>query len=195
MTHFLIVVDVQKDFTIGTMAVPYAKEIIPVVNQKILEAQVKGDSVIYTMDMHRVNHPSFLAYGGQWPPHCIEGTEGQTFDADLIVIDKAIILVKGYLEEAYQATLWPYIRPQDSVEVVGLATDYCVFATAQYLLDFCHPKIVEVNLNACRGIWHDYSPSKFVRRAGDSGIYITGLLSPKEVSDYNERRDARPLPF
>ena len=68
----LFAVDLQKDFIDGTLTVPGAASVLPVIDS------VKGrfDLVYFTLDWHPVNHCSFREQGGPWPVHCVHHTAG-----------------------------------------------------------------------------------------------------------------------
>ena len=152
-THCLIVVDVQNDFCPGGgLAVPGGDEIVPHVNRLIGEF----DHVVLTQDWHPAGHSSFaslypdkapfdtieLSYGTQvlWPDHCIQGSNGARFHADLRTDKAELIVRKGFRHgiDSYSAFyendhetptgLAGYLRERGitSVTLVGLAFDYCV---------------------------------------------------------------------
>lgn len=182
MAKFLVVVDVQKDFTIGSLAVPDAKAVIPAINTLIEDYLRAGEEVIYTMDYHHHQHVSFKDQGGPWPPHCVEGTDGQSFDSDLLIGGNCI-LTKAYHHEELSARFWPYIRPYDTVEVVGLATDYCVYESIKYISQYCTPKLIILNLNCCRGIWNKISPNKFIKIIPEYAR-VEGKISVGEIERF-----------
>lgn len=135
----LIIVDMQNDFMPeGALPVPNALSIIHVINEYIkLFTNIKAP-VIATRDWHPPNHISFKARGGPWPPHCIQGTKGAEFHPDLMLSPNIIIVSKGYEEdkEAYsgfEGTNLDKILKSKNIRrlfVCGVATDYCVKATA-----------------------------------------------------------------
>jgi nicotinamidase/pyrazinamidase len=134
----MIVVDVQNDFLPGgPLAVPGGDEIIPVLNRVIERFHRRGLPIVATRDWHPPNHCSFMAQGGPWPPHCVQGTPGAQFPGDLELPAETCIVSKGTTaeEEAYsgfEGTLLhrrlQALRVRRLV-VGGLATDYCVRAT------------------------------------------------------------------
>ena len=135
-TDALIVVDVQRDFCPGgALAVPRGDEVVPVVNRLLA---LTDWLAVATRDWHPVDHCSFTAYGGTWPPHCVAGTEGASFHPDLDetrirrVVSKATTrdaeAYSGFQGTDLAAAL--AARGVRRVFVCGLATDYCVKATA-----------------------------------------------------------------
>lgn len=149
----LLIIDVQKDFCPGgNLAVPDGDQIVPVINKLI----GKFDHVLQTQDWHTPGHHSFasahkgkapfdtirLNYGEQtlWPDHCVQGTDGALFHADLETNKSEIIIRKGFRKEidSYSAFfendhqtstgLTGYLRERgiQQLYIVGLATDFCV---------------------------------------------------------------------
>lgn len=135
----LLLVDVQNDFLPGgALAVPEGDAVVPVLNRWIEVAERAGVPVIATRDWHPPDHVSFEAQGGPWPPHCVAGTEGAAFHPDLHLPDDAVVVSKATEPgaEAYSGfdgtDLAEMLRELGvrRVRVGGLATDYCVRATA-----------------------------------------------------------------
>lgn len=140
----LLVVDVQNDFCPGgALGVPAGDRIIPAVNRHIAQAAARGMPVYATRDWHPVVTTHFKEYGGQWPPHCVQNTEGAKFRPDLELPADAIVVSKGDdpARQGYSAfdghteagkPLLRDLRDRDvsRIYVAGLATDYCVKETA-----------------------------------------------------------------
>lgn len=146
----LIVVDMQRDFVGGTLAVPHAADVIlPIIN-RVTDHNYASDHrlVIVTRDWHPENHVSFREnpkfVNGSWPLHCVQGTPGAKIIDDIAnSVFPHEIVSKGMDEhvEAYSGfdgfiadgrSLVEYLRSMnvDGIEIVGLALDYCVAATA-----------------------------------------------------------------
>ena len=132
-----MIVDFQNDFTPGgALAVPRGDEIAEKLNE--LAADERFDLVVATRDWHPPEHSSFAAQGGPWPEHCVANTQGaqlhEGLDAALVdvVVDKGTDpATEGY--SGFDGTdLATLLRDRgiDRVTVAGLATDYCVRATA-----------------------------------------------------------------
>jgi nicotinamidase/pyrazinamidase len=140
----LILVDVQQDFLPGgALGVAHAEAIIPVLNRCIGEFHERGLPIFATRDWHPANHCSFRARGGPWPPHCIAGTSGAEFAEDLHLPREAHIVSKATSakRDAYSGFEGTDLAAQlrmlgcQRVLIGGLATDYCVRATALDALD------------------------------------------------------------
>lgn len=145
----LIVVDLQNDFADprGALYVRGGEEVVPFANAEIAKARAAGALVVYTQDWHPPSTPHFAKDGGTWPVHCVRGSWGAELHPALD-IGGALTLRKvvrtgtgdedGYT--AFEATADPAapsrlegLLHEQGIErlvVVGLATDYCVRATA-----------------------------------------------------------------
>jgi len=145
----LIVVDVQNDFAdpAGGLPVAGGDAIIPIVNGEIAMATSSGAMVVATQDWHPAVTPHFAKDGGLWPVHCVADTWGAALHPDLRLPDDAPRVRKGVNgEDGYSgfttrdpitgATLPTQLEGllRDAavkrVVIIGLATDYCVKATA-----------------------------------------------------------------
>ena len=143
----LLVIDVQNDFAdpAGSLSVARAEHILPRVNAQIAAAHAAGALVAYTQDWHPASTPHFAKDGGIWPVHCVAGTWGAELHPDLTV-DGPIIRKGSNGEDGYSGfsmrdpqtgeerptELEGLLRERvvTRVAVCGLATDYCVNATA-----------------------------------------------------------------
>src|SRR5512132_3470985 len=137
MAEALVIVDFQNDFTPGgALAVPNGDEIAERLNA--LAADDRFDLVVATRDWHPPEHSSFAAQGGPWPAHCVAGSPGAELHAGLDAARVDVIVDKGTdpATEGYSGfdgtRLAELLRDRgiDRVTVTGLATDYCVRATA-----------------------------------------------------------------
>ena len=139
MSRALLIVDVQNDFCPGgSLAVSDGDRILPAVNRLIREFTAAGLPVFATRDWHPEDHCSFRARGGCWPPHCVAGTRGAAFHPELQLTPDVHVVDKGERQEqeaysGFEGTdLASRLRELgvDEIVVCGLATDYCVKATA-----------------------------------------------------------------
>ena len=159
----LIIVDMQKDFMPdGVLPVPDGDKIVPVLNEYIKFFNSKGNPVYFTRDWHPENHISFKGFGGIWPPHCIQETEGANFvDNLLIPQDNKFIISKGTSKDfdaysGFQGTILDSLLKERGIKRVfigGVATDYCVKNTVLGALNLGYQTFVlndgikGVNLN------------------------------------------------
>lgn len=157
MREALLLIDIQNDFIPGgALEVPGGDEILERVIE-LLESD-RFDLVIATRDWHPPDHQSFQEQGGPWPPHCVQGTEGAELHPSIPREKIDHIVNAGHRPElegysGFEETeLERILRANeiDKVTVVGLATDYCVRATA---LDALRKGFeVEVDTEGIRGI-------------------------------------------
>ena len=158
MKKALLVIDVQNDFCpAGALEVAGGNEIIPYINEEM----VKYDCVVLTQDWHPKGHSSFatshegknplelikMPYGDQvlWPDHCVQGSKGAEFHPDLNIEQANAIIRKGSnpFIDSYSAFfendrktptgLDGYFKSLEitNINLVGLATDFCVNYSAQ----------------------------------------------------------------
>ena len=145
----LIVVDVQNDFVDpeGGLTVKDAPSVVPSINAMIEDARDDDRLIVYTQDWHPGVTPHFAKDGGIWPVHCVADSWGAQFYPELEVVSDAWVVKKGTggedgysgfsmrdpETEAESDTAMESILKQhgiDEVEIVGIATDYCVKETA-----------------------------------------------------------------
>ncbi|MGD8485749.1 MAG: isochorismatase family protein [Chloroflexota bacterium] len=143
----LIVVDVQNDFADpdGSLPVAGGAEVISVINAEIEAALAAGAKVFYTQDWHPPSTPHFEKDGGIWPVHCVAGTWGAQLHPDLRVegpiVRKGVNGEDGYSGFTMRDPETGETQPTEldkllaaagvrKLIIVGLATDYCVLATA-----------------------------------------------------------------
>ncbi len=140
----LLIVDMQNDFMPwGSLPVPDADKIIPVLNSYIEIFSKKGLPVFASRDWHPPNHCSFKENGGKWPSHCVQHTEGAEFAKGLSLPKETVIISKATTpeKEAYSAlqdTELADLLRQNHINrcfVGGVATEYCVLSTVLDLLD------------------------------------------------------------
>lgn len=139
----LLVVDVQPDFCPGgALAVPGGDAVIPVLNAWIAAAREREVPVYASRDWHPLQHVSFEAQGGPWPPHCVQDTPGAAYHPELALPEDAVKIAKGTRLDrdqysAFDETgLAEHLRRAgvERLWVGGLAQDVCVRAS---VLDAC----------------------------------------------------------
>ena len=173
----LILVDIQNDFCPGgALAVPRGDEVVAVANA----LQARFELVVATQDWHPADHGSFAAnHPGRkpydvgmlaglsqvfWPVHCVQGTPGAEFHAQLDLqrfarvfrkgTDPAIDSYSGFFDNNKRKStgLCEWLREQGvgALAICGLATDYCVKATALDAVELgFETTLIE---DACRGV-------------------------------------------
>jgi nicotinamidase/pyrazinamidase len=135
MADALLIIDFQNDFTPGgALAVDGGDQIAEPV-RKLAE---RLDVVVATRDWHPQDHASFETEGGPWPVHCVQGTPGAEFHPAMadIELDTVVDVGREREDEGYSgfenSELERILRERgvEKVYVCGLATDYCVRASA-----------------------------------------------------------------
>jgi nicotinamidase/pyrazinamidase len=143
----LLLIDVQNDFADpgGALAVTGGDAIIPLLNSQVAAAHASGALVAYTQDWHPASTPHFARDGGIWPVHCVMATWGAELHPNLLVdgptIRKGTAGEDGYSGFSMRdpdtgrespTELDGLLRAAriERVVIAGLATDYCVRATA-----------------------------------------------------------------
>jgi len=158
MKTALLIIDVQNDFCpAGALEVVGGNEIVPYINEEM----AKYDCVVLTQDWHPKGHSSFatshegknpldlikMPYGDQvlWPDHCVQGSKGAEFHPHLNIEQANAIIRKGSNPriDSYSAFfendrktptgLDGYLKSLEieKINLVGLATDFCVNYSAQ----------------------------------------------------------------
>lgn len=139
----LIVVDVQNDFCPGgTLAVAHGDEVVEPLNELIDDFLERGDPVYKSRDWHPPTTKHFEKYGGIWPVHCVQNTEGAEFHPALRDDPRIHVVSKGLGDtdcySAFDETNLAAQLHKEGVEEVlvgGLATDYCVKSTVIAAID------------------------------------------------------------
>ncbi|HVU16922.1 MAG TPA: bifunctional nicotinamidase/pyrazinamidase [Candidatus Didemnitutus sp.] len=211
----LILIDLQNDFLPGgSLAVPHGDEVIPVANRLMTEFPL----VVATQDWHPADHGSFAANQpgrnpGEvitlaglrqvlWPVHCVENTPGAAFASSLNTrgidhvirkgMDPAVDSYSGFFDNGRrQATgLGEYLSGKGvtHVTLLGLATDYCVKATAldARFLGF----YVTLVTDGCRGV--ELAPGDCARAFEEmQAAGVTLATSAEILADPRRTKHAR----
>lgn len=144
LTDALLVMDMQNDFLLptGSLSIHEGEHIVEAINRVAVERTFAIQ--ILTQDWHPPTHRSFAPFGGPWPVHCVQGTEGAAFHAQLDTRPYELVLRKGTREayDSYSAFedmghrttgLADLLRSKSirRVWIAGVAGDYCVKSTAE----------------------------------------------------------------
>jgi len=151
--HALIIVDIQNDFLPGgTLAVIKGDQLIPIINKLV---QLPFNVIVATKDWHSADHTSFASNHHKapgervkvhdidqilWPVHCVQGTTGSCFPANLVTEKFSRIFYKGTdknidsysaffdNEHSKSTELDVFLKEKGikKVYIAGLTTDYCV---------------------------------------------------------------------
>lgn len=194
----LLVVDVQNDFCPGgALGVDDGDAVVPIANRLMDKLPL----TVLTQDWHPDDHASFasqypgrvpystmeMSYGIQvlWPDHCVQGTPGADFHKDLTIERAQMVVRKGFRRkvDSYSAFyendrrtptgLDGYFRDLGVTHLVlvGLATDYCVFYSADDAVKRGYT--VSVVEDGCRGIDLDGSLAKALKDMEAMGVRLT----------------------
>ena len=140
----LLIVDVQNDFCEGGSLEVVGGQVVARAISEYLATPRNYAHIVATKDFHVdpgehfSDHPDFAA---SWPPHCVVGTAGVEFHPDFDASPVEAVFTKGRYSAAYSGfegteddgtalADWLQERGVDEVDIVGIATDYCVLATA-----------------------------------------------------------------
>jgi nicotinamidase/pyrazinamidase len=140
----LVIVDVQNDFCEGGSLQVVGGQSVAHAISEYLTTPRDYDHIVATKDFHIdpgdhfSDNPDFAA---SWPPHCVVGTAGADFHPEFDHSTVEAVFTKGRHSAAYSGfegedetgtplADWLRQRDVDEVDIVGIATDYCVVATA-----------------------------------------------------------------
>lgn len=151
MTRALFIVDVQNDFTEGgSLGVDGGKAVAAGITELLTRHGDNYDVVIASRDWHTADHSNGghielegePDYVSTWPVHCVAGTNGAEYDegldAELVDVHvrkgqgvPAYSLFEGTLDDDSSVEEFLDANGVTDVDVVGIATDYCVLASAR----------------------------------------------------------------
>lgn len=193
----LLIIDVQNDFCEGgALAVKDGSSVVQPINALMTKFEVN----VLSQDWHPKNHSSFaennpgkapydlikMPYGEQvlWPEHCVQGSDGADFHADLTINAAQLVVRKGFRAniDSYSAFfendqktvtgLHGYLRARevDAITLAGLALDFCVFYSAMDARKLGYD--VTVERTACRAIDLNGSLDAALAAMKDAGVRI-----------------------
>jgi len=136
----LLVVDMQNDFGPGgALAVAGAMRVVPALNCHLERAVAECWTIYASRDWHPPVTSHFREFGGPWPAHCVQNTEGASFQKAVRLPADIIVITKGQDPEDHGYSAFDGTTPEgrpfhedlrhrgiDCLYVAGLATDYCV---------------------------------------------------------------------
>ncbi len=146
-----LIIDMQNDFLEGgSLEVPGSNTLIPVLNRYIARFHTHRLPVIATRDWHPPDHCSFIEQSGPWPPHCVAGSAGAAFHADLALPADTHIVSKATARDTEAYSGFSGTGLQESLQslqiqrifVGGVATEYCVRNTVTDALRLGYAVIV-----------------------------------------------------
>ncbi len=186
MSRALIIVDVQNDFCEGgSLAVAGGADVAAAISSYVAGHRGEYAHVVATRDFHLEpgdhfsEHPDYVA---SWPPHCVIGTPGADFHPNLDLAPIEAVFSKGEREAAYSGFegitddgtklgAWLGEHEVTEVDVVGIATDHCVRATA---LDARGTGLAtRVLLGMTAGV-AEPTTERAIAELNDAGIALTG---------------------
>lgn len=151
MNRALLIVDVQNDFTEGgALGVEGGHEVAHGVAELLTAGKQRYSLVVASRDWHIANHDNGGHFAGEgatpdfvdtWPDHCVQGTEGAEYHPAIVLSDIDVHVRKGMGIPAYSAfegetvdgrQLTEVLREAGitDLDIVGIATDHCVRASA-----------------------------------------------------------------
>lgn len=150
----LIIVDMQNDFITGSLGSLECQCIVPAVVERLKEALVNGERIIFTRDTHNDNYLD-TPEGVKLPvKHCIKGTFGwdiipelrlpivEDQNRNILFIDKPIFGSTELLKK---------LDNDDEIEFCGVCTDICVVSNALMAKSFYPDAKIAVNPKLCAG--------------------------------------------
>ena len=187
--RLLIIVDPQVDFTTGSLATANGPAAMDYLANALKEGAWQNYGwIVVTQDFHPANHCSFVEQGGDFPPHCVQGTEGmevypalqQVLSDILPDIPNIHYMQKGDLPEKEEFSIFQNEQCGakltntineigfEGIDICGIATDYCVYETTKDLMAFYPAKQIRIVTNCLAAV--DESDTKLADLMKDNGI-------------------------
>jgi nicotinamidase/pyrazinamidase len=189
----LMIVDVQNDFCEGgSLAVVGGAATAAAISRYLAADAGRYAHVIASRDYHVDPGTHFSAtpdFSRTWPPHCVVGTAGAQFHPDFDTSRVDAVFSKGAHTAAYSAFegtdeagtplgVWLHEHGVDALDVTGIATDYCVRATA---LDAARQGFTtRVLLDLTAGV-DPTTVAEAVGELGATGVELVGVLQPADT--------------
>jgi nicotinamidase/pyrazinamidase len=201
----LVIVDVQNDFCEGgSLAVDGGAATAAAISRYLAEEADGYTHVVASRDYHVDPGDHFSDepdFGGSWPPHCVAGSAGAQFHADFDTSRVHAVFSKGASSAAYSVfegtdeaglplVTWLRERGVEELDVVGIATDHCVRATA---LDAArHGFTTRVLLRLTAGV-NPVTTAQALDEMRAAGVELAGapLLAGDSRADAGERSSSR----
>ena len=152
MKHFLVVVDMQKDFVDGALGTKEAVAIVPKVREKI---QQFNGTVLFTRDTHGPNYLQTQEGRNLPVEHCIKDTDGWQIRLELDALRKTEpidTVTFGSAELGFKLAEMNAEEPVGSITLIGLCTDICVISNAMIVKAFLPEVPVRVDASCCAGV-------------------------------------------
>lgn len=200
--NLLISVDVQNDFVSGSLAIEGGEQVVDPINQLSHAVRENMGQVALTRDWH----PSLTPHFESWPVHCVARTNGAEFESSLDIRDQDIILSKGMGQtDGYSGieavadngeTLESIIEARSKmaqkvrVFIGGLATDYCVKATA---IDLARrfERDLDIDIyavtDAMRAVnIQPHDDEEAIKSMAEAGVNLTNLTDALDMINQND---------
>lgn len=205
----LVVVDIQSDFCPGgALPADGCDRILPTLNRYLAEAHELGMIVYASRDWHPAVTTHFKRYGGEWPPHCVQGTRGAQFHPNLRLPADAIVISKGDDPERPGYSAFDGRTPEgtsfltdlrdrqiDWLYITGLTIEYCV---KQTVLDARRAGLrVTVLTDAIAGIdAHPGDADAALSEMSNAGAALTsGIATFRHAQGRRERSQKASAPI
>lgn len=187
--RLLIIVDPQVDFTTGSLATKNGPAAMDYLAKALKDGAWKNYGwIVVTQDYHPANHLSFVEQGGDFPPHCVQNTEGQKVYPALQTVLNEIMpnspnihyMFKGDLPDKEEFSIFQNAQSGEKlrnvigqekfegIDICGIATDYCVYETTKDLMAFYPANQIRIVTNCLAAV--DESDTKLADLMKENGI-------------------------
>lgn len=168
--RLLLIVDPQTDFVTGSLKVKGGQDAMDRLAYWLITTNTKFDMIVFSEDCHPTDHCSFIENGGQFPKHCVSGTQGaDLYEPVRMAIERYCnekhaglgVLVKGMLKDVEEFSALSSESNRDEflrilntngineIWVAGLASDYCVLDTLKDIISITQDTADIVFLDNC----------------------------------------------